>query len=106
MVTLEHLVDALEVYVNEEITSKVSGLRKWALWALTRPLISTYAEKCKPILKQLGYMHEDGMVDADKLLQALGDAARSQGTVTEHVALLNADITFSEKDVEKLRMLI
>lgn len=106
MVTLEHLIDALEVYVNEEITSKVAGLRKWAVWAMARPLINEYAGRCKPILTQLGYMQEDGMIDSDKLLQSLEEAAKSQGAVTEHIPLLNADITFTEKDVEKLKMLL
>ena len=106
MVTLEHLIDALEVYVNEEITNRVAGLRKWAVWAMARPLINEYAVRCKPILQQLGYLQEDGMVDSDQLLKVLEDAARKQGAVTEHIPLLNADITFSEKDVEKLRMLI
>lgn len=106
MVTAEHLIDALELYVNEEIISKVAGLKKWALWALARPLLCEYMKKAEPVLLQLGFMREDGMIDADKLLQKLGEAASSQGAVTEHIALLNADITFSGHDVEKLKILL
>lgn len=103
-VTVQQVSEGIGRYIDNELVPKVPGVRKWML-----AVAGVYAGKMagdkisenSKLLKSVGIMSEDGMVDIDKFLPYMKSIAAQGGPVTEHIAMLG-DITFDASDVDKL----
>jgi len=103
MITKEQIKEGFAKYLDEELIAKTPGLRKWALAAAVAPLLAKLDSILgSPALAEMGYVTQDGMVDADRARDDFVRIAAERGSVTEHLPLLG-DVTFSASDVERLR---
>ena len=103
-VTVQQISEGVGRYIDNELMPKVPGIRKWMLGIAgiySGQMIETKIKEYGSVLKSVGIMSEDGMIDIDKFLPHMKAIASQSGPVTEHIALLG-DITFDASDVEKL----
>ena len=103
-VTVNQISEGLGRYIDSELMPKVPGIRKWMLGVAAvyagQMVNAKIAENAK-LLKSVGIMTEDGMIDLDKFMPYMKSLAAESGPVTEHISMLG-DITFDSSDVEKL----
>lgn len=104
MVTVQQIRQGLLEYIDSEIVNKIGGLQKWGVAFASVALVDSYINQIG-ILKQIGMMTEDNMVDIDAVYSRALDIARDKGNVTQHFPIVG-DVTFSEKDIVKLYGLI
>lgn len=104
MVTKEQFINGIQRYIDEELISKISGLSKWFIaigFSAYLPQISNMIDKNQKMLIDAGYMHEDGMINIDKLYNDLINVARDKGSVVQYIPLIG-DVTFTETDITSL----
>jgi len=102
MITREQAKNGMARYLDEELIAKTPGLKKWALAVSVSPLMARMdALMENRLLKEMGYVSEDGMIDCDKLRQDFLKAASEKGSVTEHLPLIG-DVTFGADDIDRL----
>ena len=107
-VTAEQVAKGLASYVDRELVPQVPGLRKWGLGFMgghASVIVQNMAEKHRDMLKMLGIMDEDGMIDIDMLASEMKRKAAELGPVTEHLPIFG-DVTFNSSDVDKLHTYI
>lgn len=107
-VTIEQVIQGVQLYGEQEFVAKVSGLKKWAIALSIVPLslqVRDMLEKNRDMLVKAGYMTEDGMIDIDLIADRALAIARSTGSVKEHLPLLG-DTVFSEQDILTLKNII
>lgn len=99
MVAKEKIVEAINVYVADEILPSVGGLMKWGL-AIG---VGAYVGKMmnNGILAKLGYENDEGMVDEERLYHDLKEVATRNGNVVQEIPNVGK-ITFSASDVDSL----
>lgn len=107
MVTIEQVKDGIGRYIDAEFTARLQGFRKWiiplgAAALVNQKLDAMLSGEGAEMVKSLGYMTEDRMIDIDRLYADMLSIARSKGSITEHFPILG-DVTFSEADIESLR---
>ena len=108
-VTVQKMKDAMMLYINNEFSSKFSDFRKWAIPLAGMGLVNAYVE---PLLDKygefaisMGYMTEDGLIDVDATFDTLLSIAKEQGDIVQYIPMLG-DVTFSFKDIQKLRSMM
>jgi hypothetical protein len=93
-------------YIDSEIASKVSGLGKWLIPVAGASIISSKVEPMikqnHEMLKHMGYMTDDYLIDLDKLYADFKRVAHDKGAITESFPLVGS-ITFTEADIDALR---
>ena len=103
-VTPAQISDGIARYVDSELVPKMPGVRKWIL-GISGAYLGAMAEQKirenEQMLRSIGIMSDDGMIDIDSLRTRLMSTASSTGPVTEHMPLFG-DVTFNSSDVEKL----
>lgn len=105
-VTVQRLKECLLMYVDDEFASKFSDARKWAISLGGAGLVNAYVDN---LLQQygkfavsMGYMTEDGLIEVDNVFDALLSVAKKQGEIVQYIPMLK-DVTFSFKDIQKIR---
>lgn len=104
MVTKEQFVNGIQKYIDDELISKISGLSKWVLalgLGAYIPQIHKMLDDNHSMLVGAGYMHEDGMINIDKLYNDLINVARAKGSVVQYIPLVG-DVTFTETDLTSM----
>ncbi len=108
MVTFEQVKEGIAKYIDRELADKLQGFKKWAIVALSLPLLSSLEDNVLKHKKEAvlaGYMTEDGMVNIDLLADTFISVAKGKGRVTEHIPMIG-DVTFSYSDIEILKKYI
>lgn len=107
-VTIEQFQNGFARYIDNEFTSKLSGLSKWmtgmggtSISMRLPALIKQY----KPMLMLMGFVTDDGMIELDELYNVAIETARRIGPVVQYIPTLH-DTTFTDKDIDKLKMAI
>lgn len=105
MVSYSQVVNGISKYIDQEIVNKLQGWQRWALGAGTGIFLSKSGEnfaqlKENSIVKMLGLIDENGMVDVDIIYSELRKQADKGSIVAEIPAL--GKITLTKDDVEKL----
>lgn len=100
MVTKEQFKAGLVAYIEKEFIAKVGGLKKWAVVLVANEMIMNLDELISK-LPNNSYMHEDGMIDIDKLYKDMYKVAERTGSVTEHFPVIG-DVSFSKSDIDEL----
>ena len=105
MVNATQIINGVVKYIDAEILSKINGWQKWVLGAgagiavgRAGQIFNTIANH--PMVKMLGVVDEQGMVDIDMLHKEFAKQA-AKGPVTFDVPMLGA-MTINQNDVEKL----
>lgn len=102
-VTLEQFKEGIARYIDKELANKVQGLSKWAVALAGIAIIQNSTSSLENILKALGYMSEDRMIDLDRLYEDSMKVAT--GSVTQHFPLIG-DVIFTSADIDNLRRYI
>lgn len=103
-VTVQQISEGIGRYIDNELMPKVAGIRKWMLGVAgiyAGQMASDKIVGSSDLLKSVGIMSEDGMIDLDKFMPYVKSMASQSGPVTEHISMLG-DITFDASDVDKL----
>lgn len=105
MITIQQFKTGMASYLDREIADKASGLKKWAVSLVAVSMmqnIDRLIEENKALLISSGYMMQDGMIDADRLLADLKTVANKKGEVVQDFPIIGA-IRFNEGDIDSLR---
>ena len=109
MVSLEQIQNGIADYIDTEIVAKMSGWQKWAVGTAAAVILQRVPEiveqaQNNPLIKAMGVVDSDGMVDLDILHKELKAQAHT-GPITTSIPMIGP-IKFSEEDVDKLYTLI
>ena len=105
MVSYSQVVNGISKYIDQEIVNKLQGWQKWALGAGTGIFLSKSGEnftqlKENSIVKMLGLIDENGMVDVDIIYSELRKQA-DKGAIVAEIPMIGK-LTLTKDDVEKL----
>lgn len=105
MVSISKIKAGAARYVDDEITSKLSGWQRWVVGAGAAMALENLDGlidpiKTHPAAKALHVMDDSGNVDVEKLYPYLKEQAK-KGPVTFAVPIIGA-LTLNESDVDKL----
>ena len=105
MVNLNQVQQGLSRYIDNELTSKMTGAQKWIFGAgaeLYLGNISSIYNKLKvhPMVDALGIIDENDQIDIDRLYSALLHQA-DKGSMTMDIPVIGA-FTFNRSDVERM----
>ena len=100
MVTIQQVRQGMCRYIDTEFINKIGGLAKWGV-AIGGSLIVEKYTSDPSILKSIGCLSEDGMVDIDRLYDIVYNVAKERGKVTQNFPMIG-DVSFTEEDVTKL----
>ena len=108
-VTIDQMKMGVAKYIDSEIATKISGMGKWLIPIAGSAIISS---KLDPMLKEnhemlkhMGYMTEDYLIEIDKVYSDFKRVSHEKGAITEHFPLIGS-ITFTEADVDAFRRYI
>ena len=106
MVTKEQFMNGVLSYIENEVIPHLPTAGKWGLGALTL-LASTKANALyaslaqNTLVKSLGIINNEGLINLNSLSEALKQSAEKYGAVTFQTILGN--LTFNAADIDKLR---
>lgn len=106
MVTVSQVQAGMVKYIDEEIISQISGWEKWALGAAAgiaaRKAVDIFnVAKNTPVVKFLGVIDENDMIDLDLLYEEFSKQAKEKGAVTFNIPILGP-LTLNATDVDKI----
>lgn len=106
MVSVSQVQVGVVKYIDDEILSKIQGWEKWVLGAgagiAARRTVNIFnALKSSNVVKMLGIIDENDMIDIDLLHEEFAKQAKDKGAITFNVPLIGA-LTLNASDVEKL----
>lgn len=109
MYDLTHVINGLTKFIDNEILVKITGWQKWVIGAGAGMALSKSTNlfneiKNNPMVKSLGVINNDDLIDVDTLYKELRKQAQ-KGAITFDVPMMGA-LTLNEHDVEKLYMYI
>lgn len=105
MVTLQAVKNGVQMYLEQELISRIAGWQKWAIGAALAMGLDKADDfynwlKDNELVKMLHVIDEDGMIDIDSVyVKFLEQARKSPATFT--MPLLGT-MTLKENDVEKI----
>lgn len=102
----EQVIQGLINYADNEVLNKLPASGRWIMGtgiALATNRANAVVEILREnaIAKMLGVVDDDGMIDADLLIEAMKSAADRYGSMTVDVPLIGK-LTFSSSDVNQL----
>ena len=105
MVTLAQVRTGLEKYIEAEIISKIVDWRKWIVGAAASMALDKSTDifnqlKENPMIKALGVIDNQDMIDIDRLHSEFAKQAQ-RGAITIDVPMLGA-LTLNAHDVDRL----
>lgn len=105
MVNLAQVQLGVEKYIENEIITKIVDWRKWVVGAGVSMALSRSTEffnqiKDHPVVKAMGVIDDNDMIDIDKLHAEFAKQAQ-RGAITFDVPLMGA-LTLNAADVDKL----
>jgi hypothetical protein len=105
MVSFQQTITGCVNYVDNEILNKITDWRKWVFGAgigiaLTKSTNLFNQLKQVPIIKTMGLINENDMIDIDTIYAEILKQAQ-KSTITFDVPMLGA-VTLNQQDVEKL----
>lgn len=105
MVNLAQVQLGVEKYIENEIITKIVDWRKWVVGAGVSMALSRSTEifnqiKDHPVVKAMGIIDDNDMIDIDKLHAEFAKQAQ-RGAITFDVPLMGA-LTLNAADVDKL----
>ena len=105
MVTLAQVRSGLERYIEAEIISQIADWRKWVIGAAASMALDKSTDifnqlKGNPIVKALGEIDDQDMIDIDRLHSEFAKQAQ-RGAITIDVPMLGA-LTLNAHDVDRL----
>lgn len=106
MVTFEQTVKGIAAFIEAEIISMLPGWKKWAAGGLVAMALDRSASifktaKDHPVIKSMGIIREDGMIDVESLYKYFRAAADKTGPITIEVPLAGA-LKVSAQDLDNL----
>ena len=109
MVSVAKLKNALGIYVEKEMISRISGWQKWAVGAMVAIALDRGVEmvnvlKTNPFVSALGIMAENNNIDDETIFCHLYDVAKNDA-VSFNVPFIGA-ITLSAKDIKMLENIL
>lgn len=109
MTTLQNLKNAVAIFIEKEMLSRIPDWKKWALGALISITLEKgdnmfHAFKRHPFITALEIINEDDMIDDELILHHLLLQAE-KSSVSFEVPLIGP-ITLSEKDVRMLETIL
>lgn len=107
MITKEQFVNGLITYLDREVIPQLPTSGKWyvgtvAFLATTKTDIIFSQLQNTPMVKMLGIIDQEGLIDVDALATALKQSAEKYGKLQIIFPILGT-MTFSSTDVDKLR---
>lgn len=110
MVNKEQIFNGLIKYIDNEVIPHLPTHGKWMIGTFAFLLSSKYEQAFQMIMQtdmaeMLGIINPEGMVDIDKLADALMNSADKYGKLQLTVPGLNP-MAFSREDVEMLKQYI
>lgn len=105
MVTLAQVRTGLERYIEAEIISQIADWRKWVIGAAASMALDKSTDifnqlKGNPMVKALGVIDDQDMIDIDRLHAEFAKQAQ-RGAITIDVPMLGA-LTLNAHDVDRL----
>lgn len=105
MVTLAQVRSGLERYIEAEIISQIADWRKWVIGAAASMALDKSTDifnqlKGNPMIKALGVIDDQDMIDIDRLHAEFAKQAQ-RGAITIDVPMLGA-LTLNAHDVDRL----
>ena len=109
MVTYNQVVNGMSKFIDQEIINKIQGWQKWVLGTGAGIMLSKGTNifnelKIHPMIKMLGIVDENDMVDIDVIYTELKKQAE-KGAITFDAPMIGT-ITLTKDDVDKLYHLI
>lgn len=108
--TADQIMRGLMNYADVEILNKLPMSGKWIMGAMfslastkLNNIVNAFRENT--LVKMLGVVDEDGMIDIDDLLVAMKDSANKYGNITLEVPMVG-NLTFSSYDLDKVKSYI
>lgn len=105
MVTIEKFSTGIADYIINELASKTTGLKTWAMYMFAFTISNnakSMIDKYMNLIKSTGYMDDDGSIDESRLLSDLKKIAHETGSVRQNIPAIG-DFTFNEDDIDILR---
>lgn len=106
----EQIMQGLMSYADNEVIPKLPTSSKWIMGTAialgqnkVHDIMSALMENS--IVKMLGIVDNDGMIDADALISAMQQASDKYGSVTMDIPLVGK-LTFSSGDVKNIKKYI
>ena len=104
--TIDQVKLGMAKYIDNEIAIKISGMGKWLIPIAGTAIISSKVEPMlksnHEMLKNMGYMTDDYLIEMDKVYSDFKRVAHEKGAITEIFPLIGS-ITFTEADIDALR---
>lgn len=105
MVTLNQIVNGIIEYADAEFVSKLHDWRKWVVGGAIGLAVGNAPQifetlRSNAMVKALGVISEDNMVDIEKIYRIMAQQADKSDIVCD-IPLLGA-VTFKREDVDKL----
>lgn len=105
MVNATQIINGVVKYIDAEILAKIDGWQKWVLGVGAGLAVGRAGEifnaiANQPMVKMLGVVDEQGMVDIEMLHKEFAKQA-AKGPVTFDMPMIGA-MTINQNDVEKL----
>ena len=105
MYSLGQVVGGITNYLDAEVLSKIAGWQKWVIGAGLGVTLNKSANifnelKNNPMIKALGVIDKNDMIDVDTLYHEIKKQAK-KGPVTFNLPLVG-NMTLNESDVDKM----
>lgn len=105
-ITFAQFESGIITYIENEIIKKITDWRKWLIGGAVAlgmgKFEGMYAQiKENPIIKSLGVIDDQGLIDIDSLYNAAKQTAQATGSVTQTLPILGAT-TFTVDDIDSL----
>lgn len=106
MVNKDQIQNGILKYVDEELVKNNAGLGRWIIPVILPYKIGEYLSMLdtqKDALIKMGYMHDDGMIEIERIYNDFRTVADKYGNVVVALPLIGS-ITFSRQDIDNLYM--
>lgn len=110
MVTKEQLMNGLLMYADHEVIPRLTTAGKWGVGTAII-LMSQQANRVidtltsNEIVKMLNVVSDDGLIDEERLSNALKTSAERYGNLQVQIPVLGV-LTFNASDIDMLHMYI
>lgn len=103
----EQVIQGLINYADNEVMNKLPTSGKWVMGTAIGLAANNATEvidtlSSNAIVKMLGIIDDNGMIDVDALIDAMRSSADRYGNLTVEVPIVGK-LTFSSADVDSLR---
>lgn len=110
MITREQLASGIIRYIDTEIIPALPTASKWGVGTLVILAKGKYEDLIAnainmPIVKALGVVDENGLIDIDALANALRQSAGKYGNLQIEIPF-GGTLSFTAEDVDRLKMRI